>query len=110
MGEDLGVVDEAVDGGGRGGRIGEDGRPLAERQVGRDRETPALVAAADDPEGEIGAAWAAFWAIMVFQPLGGHQDDVAGLREEVEAEGGFDGRPVDALSLPRAMAQGCGAK
>jgi transposase len=34
-GEDLSVVDETIDERGGGGRIGEDGRPVAEWQVGR---------------------------------------------------------------------------
>src|SRR2546425_3717345 len=53
-GEDLGVMDDAIDErGGRGG-VGEDRRPLAERQVGGEHEALAFVAAADDLKEEGG--------------------------------------------------------
>src|SRR3989442_14747751 len=53
-GEDLGVMDDAIDErGGRGG-VGEDRRPLAERQVGGEHEALAFVAAAGDLEEEGG--------------------------------------------------------
>ncbi len=52
-GDDLGVVDEAIDEGRGGGGVGEDGRPLAERQVRREREAAPFIAAADDREEEI---------------------------------------------------------
>src|SRR2546422_7680407 len=53
-GEDLGVMDDAIDErGGRGG-VGEDRRPLAERQVGGEHEALAFVAAADDLKEEVG--------------------------------------------------------
>src|SRR3989442_1457387 len=51
-GEDLGVMDDAIDErGGRGG-VGEDRRPLAERQVGGEHEALAFVAADRDPQAE----------------------------------------------------------
>src|SRR2546425_12295790 len=53
-GEDLGVMGDAIDErGGRGG-VGEDRRPLAERQVGGEHEALAFVAAADDLKEEGG--------------------------------------------------------
>jgi len=50
------VVDEAVDEGGRGGRVREDGRPVAEGQVGREHETTALISSADDLKEQVGGA------------------------------------------------------
>ncbi len=54
--EDVGVMDDAVDEGGGAGSVGEDGGPLAERQVGGEDEALALVAAAHDLEEEVGVA------------------------------------------------------
>src|SRR5947209_3062619 len=55
-GEDLGVMDDAIDERGGRGSVGEDRRPLAERQVGGEHEALALVAAADDLKEEVGGA------------------------------------------------------
>jgi hypothetical protein len=43
-------MDEAVDGGERHGRVGEDLAPLAERLVGGDQQRSAVVARADQFE------------------------------------------------------------
>jgi len=51
--DDLGVVDQPVDEGGRGGRIGKDGEPLAEGQIGREDQAATLVAATHDLKEEI---------------------------------------------------------
>ena len=50
------MVDEAVDEGGGAGCVGEDGGPLAEGQVGGDDDAPALVAAGDHLEEQVGVA------------------------------------------------------
>ena len=50
-----GVVHDAVDDGRGGGRIQEHLGPAGERQIRRDDEAPALVAAADEAEQEVGA-------------------------------------------------------
>src|SRR6266566_487511 len=55
-GDDLCVVDHAIDERRRGGGVREDAAPLAEGQVGGQDETAALVAAADDLEEEVGGA------------------------------------------------------
>ncbi len=47
-------MDHAIDEGGRGGGVGEDGRPVAEGQVrGEDETLPTFVAAADNLEEKI---------------------------------------------------------
>ena len=55
-GQDLGVVDEAVDQRDDAGSVGEDLAPLGERAVGCDDGAVALVTAADELEQEIGVA------------------------------------------------------
>jgi len=53
-GDDLRVVDHEIDERRRGGGVREDAGPLAKRQIRREDETAAFVAAADDLEEEVG--------------------------------------------------------
>ena len=55
-GEDLGVVDDAVDQGDHAGGIGEDLGPFGERAVRGQQQAFVLVAAAHDLEEQIGIA------------------------------------------------------
>ena len=55
-GEDLGVVDEAIDQGDDAGGVGEDLAPFCERAVGGDHGALVLVTAADELEQQIGMA------------------------------------------------------
>ena len=55
-GDDLGVVDHAIDERRGGGGVGEDRRPLAEGEVGGQDEATAFVAPADDLEEQVGGA------------------------------------------------------
>ena len=50
-----GMVHDAVDDGRGGGRIQEHLGPAGERQIGRHDQAPALVAAADEAEQQVGA-------------------------------------------------------
>ena len=54
QGDDVGVVDEAVDHGGGDGVVAEDLAPAAERLVGRDDEAGSFVAARDELEEQVG--------------------------------------------------------
>jgi len=53
-GDDLRMVDPAIDERRRGGGVREDAGPLTKRQIRREDETAAFVAAADDLEEEVG--------------------------------------------------------
>jgi hypothetical protein len=55
-GEDLGIVDEAVDQGDDAGGVGEDLVPFCERPVGGHDRALVLVAAADELEQQVGMA------------------------------------------------------
>ena len=55
-GDDLGVVDEAVDQGDDAGGVGEDLAPLGKGAVGGDEGGLGLVAARDDLEEQVGVA------------------------------------------------------
>jgi len=53
---DVGVVDDAIDGRGGRGSIGENRGPFAQGQVGGEDETAAFVATTDDLEKQVGGA------------------------------------------------------
>src|SRR4051812_26011006 len=55
-GDDLGVVDEAIDQGDDAGGVGENLAPFGERAVGGDQRAPDLVAARDQLEHQVGVA------------------------------------------------------
>ena len=54
--QNLGMVGEAIDEGDGARRIGEDGVPLLEGQVGGNEHRSVLIAAADDLKEEVGGA------------------------------------------------------
>jgi hypothetical protein len=53
-GDDVGVVDDAIDEGGGARRVGEDGGPVAEGEIRGEDEALLLIATADDLEEEVG--------------------------------------------------------
>ena len=54
--DDLRVVDQAIDEGDGAARVGEDGRPVREGQVGGQHQTFPFIPSADDLEEEVGGA------------------------------------------------------
>jgi hypothetical protein len=56
IGDDWTRVDDSVDERGGAGGVGEDGRPIAEGQVGREHDALLFVAARDDLKEQVGVA------------------------------------------------------
>jgi hypothetical protein len=55
-GDDVGVVDDAIDESGGAGGVGEHRGPVLERQVGREDEALSFVPAADNLKEQVGVA------------------------------------------------------